>query len=183
MKQLWSRQHSNLPAATIVGGIILLLFYTRTPQPTSLLKLDFMNARPRCYDLPGADQTVVVMKTGATEFVDKFPVHIKSTLTCYPNYMVVSDHEEIYQGVPIKNVLTSVSPKTRQTYAKDFQLFDRLQKGGRHFLTTTELSGSNSKDTGNGGHLDQPGWRLDKWKYVQDLSDAINDQADTVPLC
>jgi hypothetical protein len=107
------------------------------------------------------------MKTGASEFIDKFPVHVNTTLTCYPHYMVVSDHEEVYEGIQVKNVLTSVSLEARETYAKEFQLLDRLQQGGRRALDTSELSGPDSKDTGNAGKVDSPGWRLDKWKYAQ----------------
>ena len=63
-----------------------------------------------CQLLPGANDAVVIMKTGVTELQDRLPVHLDTTLTCPPNYVIFSDHEELYRGKwEIRDVLASVN--------------------------------------------------------------------------
>lgn len=54
-----------------------------------------------CRNLAGADESVVVLKTGATKVGQRLPVHISNTLRCYPNYLIFSDVEEVFQGEDI----------------------------------------------------------------------------------
>ena len=37
-----------------------------------------------CYNLPGAEDTVVIIKTGSTEFTDKLPRHLNTTHALLP---------------------------------------------------------------------------------------------------
>ena len=62
-----------------------------------------------CLDLPGASDAVVVLRTGSTELQDKLPVHLSTTLQCYPNHLVFSDYEETHHGETIVDALSSVS--------------------------------------------------------------------------
>lgn len=49
------------------------------------------------HNLPGANDTLVIMRTGATEIQDKLPIHLTTTLLRYPNYSIFSDHEEEFE--------------------------------------------------------------------------------------
>ena len=44
-----------------------------------------------CHDLPGANETLVVLKTGAGEIEEKLPIHLNTTFRCYPNTVIFSD--------------------------------------------------------------------------------------------
>lgn len=119
-----------------------------------------------CKNLPGAEDVVVVMKTGSTEFADKVPVHITSTLRCYQNFMIFSDYEEEFQGVHIYDALESIEKKYKDSNA-EFELWRRLQQAGRSVLKPEELSGPISQSqVSKSGKGDNPGWKLDKWKFL-----------------
>ena len=119
-----------------------------------------------CRLLPRADDTVVILKTGSTELQDKLPIHLETTLRCYPNYIIFSDHAEQYQGETIIDALEDVDPIYKNAH-EDFDLYRQLQKGGRSSLDPSDLSGPASyTQDGTGGKPTNPGWRLDKWKFL-----------------
>lgn len=121
----------------------------------------------RCRDLPGADDTVVIMKTGSTELKDKLTIHLSTTMRCYPNFLIFSDYDEVYQNHTIIDALATVSSNIRENHP-DFRLYQRLQQdGGRVALDESELSGpgAQSHDIG-AGKPQNPGWKLDKWKFL-----------------
>ncbi|KAK5716590.1 hypothetical protein LTR15_009481 [Elasticomyces elasticus] len=105
------------------------------------------------------------MRTGATELQHRLPVHLATALRCYPNYVIFSDHEEVYEGEHILDALADVSPDIRANH-KDFQLYRRLKSGGRASLATTELSGPDSRAAQWIGNAENEGWKLDKWKFL-----------------
>lgn len=119
----------------------------------------------RCQDIPGAEDVVVIMKTGSTEIQDKLPVHFTTTLTCYQRYLVFSDYGEEFHGVYVRDALDQVSEGIRNDNS-DFELYRRLQSEGRGALAQSELSGPLSGEGGKSGKTDNPGWRLDKWKFL-----------------
>ena len=51
-----------------------------------------------CSELPGAGDVVFIIKTGATEVEEKLPVHVNTTLRCYPHSLIFSDFGETFQG-------------------------------------------------------------------------------------
>ena len=62
-----------------------------------------------CRHLPGAQDSLVIMKTGVTELEDRLPAHLDYTLQCPPNTVIFSDHEEMYQGKwQIRDVLANM---------------------------------------------------------------------------
>lgn len=130
---------------------------------------DWSLDQPYCWDLPGAAETLVVTKTGATEIANRFPVHLQSTIKCYPKFVVFSDYGEIYQGQQVLDALDTGDPYIQQTNS-DFELYRNLQAGGRTSLTYDRLGGMSSGPDDGGGKGDQPGWRLDKWKFLPILN-------------
>ena len=159
---------------------------TTTPAPTIItheIKKQKSYTIPEtgdlpCRNLPGANDTLVIMKTGGTELAHKLPVHLNSTLRCYPNSMIFSDYEEDFQGFHIYDALESVNSITKAEHP-DFELWRRMQTGGgRQALQPHELSGRVSPRGTNFGKNDNPGWRLDKWKFLPMINRTLHEWPD-----
>jgi hypothetical protein len=58
-----------------------------------------------CLDLLGANETLVVLKTGAGEIEEKLPIHLQTTFRCYPGTVVFSDFGETFMNHTIVDVL------------------------------------------------------------------------------
>ncbi|KAI6865548.1 hypothetical protein D0864_12243 [Hortaea werneckii] len=119
---------------------------------------------PPCQRLGQPDDVVVVMRTGATEIKDKLPIHFNTTFRCYPDFLIFSDYEETFDGFQIHDVLADVDSSLKQSN-EDFKHYERLQELGREGLQADELHGE-SYESGPVGKNDNPGWRLDKWKFL-----------------
>ncbi|KAF1937658.1 hypothetical protein EJ02DRAFT_458556 [Clathrospora elynae] len=125
-----------------------------------------------------ADDVLVVLRTGATESLEKVPVHFRTTLRCIPNFVVYSDMDEEINGHAVHDVLNGVSEATRAEN-QDFKLYNHLQEHGRGGLkqqqVITSLSGSSKGDylqTGNAA------WQLDKWKFLPMIDRALGEKPD-----
>ncbi|THY44426.1 hypothetical protein D6C99_06778 [Aureobasidium pullulans] len=130
-----------------------------------------------CQYLPGANDTLVVLKTGSTEIQDRLPVHLATTLRCYPNYMIFSDHEEEFQGEHIFDALEGVNPDIIAHHA-DFELYRSLKQSGREVLQSDDLSGSDTEATQLHGKPENPGWKLDKWKFLPMINKTYHERPD-----
>ncbi|KIA75921.1 hypothetical protein HK57_00282 [Aspergillus ustus] len=130
--------------------------------------------KPSCQSLPGIEDVLVVMKTGVTEALDKVPIHFKTTLRCIPNYIIYSDFEEDIEGVTIHDAFRNVSPAVKESVA-DFQIYNRLQKRGREGLESQDFA-----DEANSaiGKPNNPGWKLDKWKFLPMVREAYAHKPD-----
>ncbi|KAL4772594.1 hypothetical protein BDW60DRAFT_216580 [Aspergillus nidulans var. acristatus] len=122
-----------------------------------------------CAHLPGMDKVLVILKTGATEALDKIPVHLRTTLECVQHYVIFSDFEEYIYGVHVQDVLRSVSEGMKQTNS-DFGIYNRLRASGRHGLTADDWRDDENGPLGKQGN---PGWKLDKWKFVPMIDEAL----------
>jgi hypothetical protein len=126
-----------------------------------------------------ASDILVVLRTGATESLDKVPVHFRTTLRCVPHYVVVSDMDEVIEGVDVHDVLGGgVSEQTKNEH-DDFQLYRHLQNHGRKGLSDqkviTAMSGSSMGDY---LQTDKDGWKLDKWKFLPMIDHAYAKKPD-----
>ncbi|KAI6828681.1 glycosyltransferase family 31 protein [Hortaea werneckii] len=130
-----------------------------------------------CRGLPGSDETLTVLRTGATELDDRLAVHLSTSLRCSPNYLIFSDLEEDYSGEHIIDALADVSP-TYQQNSTDFELWRRLRAGGRSALDPSELAGSPDRFANMGGKADNPGWKLDKWKFLPMINRTLHERPD-----
>lgn len=120
-----------------------------------------------CRPLPGIENVLVIMKTGITEAQDKVPVHLRTTLRCIPNKLIVSDFEEDIAGIRTHDVFRNIS-ESLLTNA-DFALYNRARAGGRDALLQSDLTKvANSA----AGMSDNPGWKLDKWKFLPMIQEA-----------
>ncbi|CZT25788.1 uncharacterized protein RCC_11457 [Ramularia collo-cygni] len=119
-----------------------------------------------CRRLPGVDDVLVVMRTGASEIRDKLPIHYDTTFRCYGDVVIFSDHEEDdFRGRRVHNVLADMPQQVINTHM-DFMHYRHIQQVGREGLHASELSGGVSEEVGKFGKNNNAGWRLDKWKFL-----------------
>jgi hypothetical protein len=127
-----------------------------------------------CRDLPGAEDTLIVLRTGSTELDDRFAVHLSTSIRCFPNYMIFSDYEEDYHGEHILDALEDVDPAILASNP-DFELHRRLRQGGRAALDPSELAGPPDKFASMTGKTENPGWKLDKWKFLPMVNKTLHE--------
>ncbi|KAJ5672151.1 hypothetical protein N7507_001278 [Penicillium longicatenatum] len=142
------------------------------------IKLDIkpVDANPTsatCRPLPGIEDILVILKTGITEAQEKVPVHVRSTLRCIPNKLIVSDYEEEIDGIHTYDVFRNTSWEVRENI--DFALYNRAQLKGRAGLTKGDVAKVANSASGMMGN---PGWKLDKWKFLPMALEARNYKAD-----
>ncbi|KAK3704170.1 hypothetical protein LTR37_014010 [Vermiconidia calcicola] len=130
-----------------------------------------------CQQLPGAEDVVVVMRTGATEIQDKLPIHFNTTFVCYQDLLIFSDYAENFYGHQVHDVLASVDQGLKESN-NDFELYLRLQQHGRESLHDYELSGKASFEGSKSGKGDNPGWKLDKWKFLPMMNETLKLRPD-----
>jgi hypothetical protein len=125
-----------------------------------------------------ADDVLVVLRTGATELLEKVPAHLRTTLQCVPHFVIHSDLDEEIEGHAVHDVLKGVSEERRKE-DDDFKLYRQLQEHGRggtkqeHVITS--LSGSSQGDY---LRTDNAGWQLDKWKFLPMIDQALEEKPD-----
>ncbi|KAJ5124156.1 uncharacterized protein N7515_007981 [Penicillium bovifimosum] len=119
-----------------------------------------------CPPLPGIEDVLVVMKTGVTESQAKVPIHFKTTLRCVPHFVIFSDFAEEIEGVQIHD---------RRKKNPDFDLYHRIVKYGRQGLEQQDFA-----DEANSaiGKPNNPGWKLDKWKFLPMAQEALRYKPD-----
>ncbi|EAT86074.1 hypothetical protein HBH56_025540 [Parastagonospora nodorum] len=166
------RRYGHLKIITALV-LIFVLFYERF-VPTAKFDIHYqLDLHPlECPTAPITDEILVVLRTGATEALEKLPVHFDTTLKCVPNYVIYSDYEGAIQGHKIHDVLDEVSSDLKRS-APEFKLYSDLKIGGRSSLLPTEHSGS-----GPSGSLENPSWKLDKFKFLPMVDRAFRHGPD-----
>lgn len=125
-----------------------------------------------------ADDVLVILRTGATESLEKVPVHFRTTLRCVPHFVIFSDMDEVIEGHEVHDVLGSVSEGLKKEH-DDFRLYHHLQEHGRRNLPHQEIITSMS-GSAKGDYLqtDKDGWKLDKWKFLPMIDQALQHKPD-----
>ncbi|THC99725.1 hypothetical protein EYZ11_000775 [Aspergillus tanneri] len=104
----------------------------------------------------------------------KVPIHFNTTLRCIPHFVLFSDFEEDIGGFHLRDVLRNVNESIKQTVA-DFNLYNRLREGGRSALTTDDMNDDPSTPNGK---PENPGWILDKWKFLPMIDETLRIRDD-----
>ncbi|KAE8355454.1 hypothetical protein BDV28DRAFT_146128 [Aspergillus coremiiformis] len=169
----------SLFAAVLLHYLFWPSTYTVRPEKAhkethNELGITLISTPGGCSNLPGIHDILVVMKTGATEALQKIPVHFNTTLRCVPHFVVFSDFEEKIAGVQVHDVLRSVDEKVKQTHP-DFDLYNRLRQSGRAGLTAADMNDDQSTPQGK---PDNRGWLLDKWKFLPMINESLVLRAD-----
>ncbi|KYG41775.1 glycosyltransferase family 31 protein [Acidomyces richmondensis BFW] len=174
------RTHSRISIALTL--IVVYLLWNITGLGHSFLHknllesdLSMLPKRLPCWNLPGAEETLVILRTGSTELEDRFSVHLSTSIKCFPNYLIFSDLEEYYNGEHILDALADVSPEILENHP-DFELWRRLRKGGRSALAQSELAGAPDRFASMSGKTENPGWKLDKWKFLPMVNKTLHER-------
>lgn len=101
-------------------------------------------------------------------------MHFETTLRCIPHYVVFSDLEEDIAGVRAHDVLRNVKDELRNSNP-DFDLYNRVRRSGRAGLKQTDFS--NDPNTPS-GKPNNPGWKLDKWKFLPMINETLQVRGD-----
>lgn len=164
--------------SAVLGLILLYQFFSLQPRyghTESFADYDATKSRPECPpQLREMEDVLVVMKTGVTEALDKVPVHFQTSFRCVPNFVIFSDFEEDIGGVRVNDALRNMDPDVRRT-VPDFDIYNRLRKMGRRGLDTNDF-----QDEANSaiGKPNNPGWKLDKWKFLPMVQETLRHKND-----
>lgn len=132
------------------------------------------NAAFRCPNLPGMEDVLVILKTGVTEAREKIPVQIQTSLQCVSHFVIFSDFEEEIAGVQTYDVLRTVKKQIMEKNP-DFEIYNRVQELGRDGLNSTDFP---IAVNGPFGRTNNPGWKLDKWKFLPMVDKARQVRPD-----
>ncbi|KAK4548706.1 hypothetical protein LTR86_011339, partial [Recurvomyces mirabilis] len=83
--------------------------------------------------------------------------------------------DEDYLGEHVSDALADVD-QIYQESSPDFDLWRRLQSGGRSTLATSELAGDPDQFSSMTGKTDNPGWKLDKWKFLPMVNRTLHER-------
>ncbi|PLB34843.1 glycosyltransferase family 31 protein [Aspergillus candidus] len=160
--------------ASVLGLFLLYHFFsTLEPRQRQSQPIDERSGSP-CPPLPGMEDVLVVLKTGVTEARDKVPVHFDTTLRCVPNFVIFSDFAEEIQGVQIHDALANMDDEVKRS-VPDFDIYNRIQELGRAGLERDDFA-----DEANSaiGKPNNPGWKLDKWKFLPMVQETLKYKGD-----
>lgn len=127
-----------------------------------------------CPEVAGVEDVLYIIKTGATEALERLPAHIRTTMQCWPNVMILSDFGETIENVTIHDALDGIHDDIRLNHT-DFDIWRRLKDEGRQSLTTQDfiVSTTNESPSTDGGDLRNPGWKIDKYKNLPMVEKAF----------
>ncbi|KAH7381426.1 hypothetical protein DE146DRAFT_670564 [Phaeosphaeria sp. MPI-PUGE-AT-0046c] len=100
-----------------------------------------------CKDVHGAPHVMIVLRTSKAEISDKIPAHLKSLLSCVPNFAIFSDHSGSIDGIPVHNVLADIGSEPKRTH-DEFREYQIMHADAGH-----KPDGAKTKE-------------LDKWKFL-----------------
>ena len=124
-------------------------------------------ASERCRQLLGADEVLVIVKTGATALRERLPVHFQTTLQCIQHYVIFSDMEEEFEGHRIYDVLSGVSAEMKDS-APEFQFYHDLHENQDRVPEFMREDKS----------VQRKAWHLDKWKFLPIVGRALQVKPD-----
>jgi hypothetical protein len=158
LMSLLKRRRAPLIVSTALFFVYCVLYYLPASEsPTRLV----------CPQSPLSDDVLLVIRTGATEAREKLPIHFRTTLRCVNNYVIYSDLAEEIDGHRVYDVLDEVDDDIK-TAVPEFKLYNHLKANGRAGLDVKVQFGS-----GPFGAVENPGWKLDKWKFLPMISKAL----------
>ena len=119
-----------------------------------------------CRTMPGAENIMLLLKTGATELYQKLPTHFLTTFTCVQHFQIYSDLAQQFGDVEVHDAIAPVSWVFRDHHW-DFELYRKLQ----HYH-------AEGQDLGHLGG--DKGWDLDKWKFLPMLHHAFENAGEGI---
>lgn len=123
----------------------------------------------RCPQIPGAEDVLVVIKTGATEAHTKLPRHFSTTLRCIPHHAIFSDLSEVIAGHKVHDVLDVVPREVIEDNQHEFRIYSEMQTAKATGVDVATLVKPGERNLGR---------NLDKWKFLPMLKKAYETKPD-----
>lgn len=117
-----------------------------------------------CQGFPGAENVVVVIKTGATEVYARLAMQLLTISSCASNLLIFSDLEQDVGDFHIHDALGDIGHEYKDKCA-EFELYNDLQRYHTQHESFSTLSTTK-------------GWELDKWKNIPALHKAYQKYPD-----
>ena len=143
------------------------------PLPGTSPTFPTPDASTDCKNLPGADDVLVVLKTGASEARAKLLIHFQTTFRCTPHFALFSNVDEVIDGHHVRDALSDI-PADVQDANPEFGLYRKLNahaRAGAHNYSEVLSAEQGAKE-------DNPAWKLDKWKFLPILEKAFEFKPD-----
>jgi hypothetical protein len=112
-----------------------------------------------CKDVQGAPHVMIVLRTSKAEIQQKLPTHIKSFLSCVPNFAIFSDHSGSIDGIKVYNALEDISSETKRTH-DEFHEYQLMHADSEHIPNPDKTK------------------TLDKWKFLPMVYKAYHLNSD-----
>ncbi|KAI4947052.1 hypothetical protein J4E86_008675 [Alternaria arbusti] len=160
------RRYRTAIAALLICGFFIHSYRRSTPSASILSQ---HQSPLYCPQNAIAKEVLVVLRTGATEVLEKLPIHLTTVLRCIPNYAIYSDFEEEFGGHHIHDVFDELDQDLKDS-VPDFKLYHQLKTKGRDGLS---MDGIEHDGSGASGSLSNPGWKLDKFKFLPMIDKAL----------
>ncbi|KAI0164758.1 hypothetical protein GGR57DRAFT_450485 [Xylariaceae sp. FL1272] len=166
------RRGPRLIAISTILTIFLILYLKDFKSLDAYSSLITHQPRLKCPESPLPSSVAVILRTGATESQEKLAIHFSTILSCIPDILIYSDFTETIFGHQTHDILSDVNEDIKST-TPEFTLYNHLRAHGREGLSYETLYGS-----GPGGAQDNPGWKLDKWKFLPMVDRALRDRPE-----
>ncbi|PYH79795.1 hypothetical protein BO82DRAFT_123321 [Aspergillus uvarum CBS 121591] len=158
-----------LPAIVIIA--VIYTFHHSFSFSSSPPLLPLHPTPTDCALPPIYNDVLVILKTGITEARTKVPPHLTTTLRCIPNYVIYSDYaERLSSTVSTQDILGPYISSTTKSTNPDFSLYNRVRLAGHSGLTPADLVADVNTPIGKPNN---PGWKLDKWKFLPMVDAAL----------
>ena len=165
LRDSWLPEGYQLPAKADFSTTPL--HHTESEEHLRQSDIQQVPAAPQpCRVVPGADDVMVLLKTGATELYQKLPTHFLTTFKCMPHFMIFSDLAQEFADYPIYDAIESVSEHFRHEHP-DFELYRKVRQHQREGQDISKLSGHGS-------------WNLDKWKFLPMMHKAFATAGENI---
>ncbi|KAF3219348.1 hypothetical protein TWF192_008226 [Orbilia oligospora] len=125
---------------------------------------EFLKRNHKPLPVPGAEDSLLMLKTGAQVLWNRLPIHItRLSQIDAPNQVIYSDLEETIQGHHVIDILANVSQKLKKhEHFKTYHEQQKLHKEGVS-LAAAKIEG---------------GWTLDKYKWLPMFEHAYKNYPD-----
>jgi hypothetical protein len=118
---------------------------------------------PQCASLPGAEDVLLVMKTGSSVIDKRLPIHFKTTFRCTPDFLVFSDMTQDFRGLQIHDSLDELY-KYVDMSNPDLAYYEYLKKIGAQ-KQKGWLSSFGKEEKFETKESDAA-WEMDKYKNI-----------------
>jgi hypothetical protein len=129
-----------------------------------------------CAAIDGIADIVFVVKTGATESLERVPIHLETTFKCFPHTLIFSDYAEEIEGFVVQDALDAIVPEIRLNH-EDFDHWRKLHQDGREGLDQGQMGNHVAADD-LGAAFQNGGWKIDRFKNLQMVLKALDYNHD-----